>query len=63
MVEVKPPPELKKMSLRASVTSELVLDDVRLPESAMLPEAVGLSGPLSCLNELGDRVRCPGSCS
>ena len=39
------------MSLRASVTSELVLDDVRLPESAMLPEAVGLSGPLSCLNE------------
>ena len=41
----------KKMSLRASVTSELVLDDVRLPESAMLPEAKGLSGPLSCLNE------------
>ncbi len=45
-------PEIKKkMSLRASVTSELVLDDVRLPASAMLPEAVGLSGPLSCLNE------------
>ncbi len=41
----------KKMSLRASVTSELVLDNVRLPESAMLPEAAGLSGPLSCLNE------------
>ncbi|GAA4642270.1 acyl-CoA dehydrogenase family protein [Gordonia humi] len=40
-----------KMSLRASVTSELVLDDVRLPDSAMLPEAVGLRGPLSCLNE------------
>ncbi|HEX6515879.1 MAG TPA: acyl-CoA dehydrogenase family protein, partial [Nocardioidaceae bacterium] len=45
-------PEItKKMSLRASVTSELVLDGVRLPESAMLPEARGLSGPLSCLNE------------
>ena len=40
-----------KMSLRASVTSELVLDDVRLPADAMLPEANGLSGPLSCLNE------------
>lgn len=45
-------PEIRaKMSLRASVTSELVLEDVRLPESAMLPEAAGLSGPLSCLNE------------
>lgn len=45
-------PEIKnKLSLRASVTSELVLDDVRLPASAMLPEAVGLSGPLSCLDE------------
>ncbi len=45
-------PEIKhKMSLRASVTSELVLDDVRLPASAMLPEVRGLKGPLSCLNE------------
>jgi glutaryl-CoA dehydrogenase len=41
----------RKMSLRASVTSELVLDGVRLPASAMLPEAAGLSGPLSCLTE------------
>jgi glutaryl-CoA dehydrogenase len=41
----------KKLSLRASVTSELLLDDVRLPESAMLPEATSLRGPLSCLNE------------
>ncbi|MDH6197012.1 glutaryl-CoA dehydrogenase [Mycobacterium frederiksbergense] len=41
----------KKLSLRASVTSELVLDNVRLPASAQLPEARGLSGPLSCLNE------------
>ncbi|MEI2648410.1 MAG: acyl-CoA dehydrogenase family protein [Dermatophilaceae bacterium] len=40
-----------KLSLRASVTSELVLDDVRLPESALMPLARGLSGPLSCLNE------------
>jgi len=45
-------PEIKhKMSLRASVTSELVLDDVRLPDSAALPEVRGLKGPLSCLNE------------
>jgi glutaryl-CoA dehydrogenase len=43
-------PEIKhKWSLRASVTSELVLDDVRLPADAVLPEAVGLKGPLSCL--------------
>ncbi len=40
-----------KMSLRASVTSELVLDGVRLPGSAMLPEVRGLRGPLACLNE------------
>ncbi|HSY15943.1 MAG TPA: acyl-CoA dehydrogenase family protein, partial [Jatrophihabitantaceae bacterium] len=40
-----------KGSLRASITSELVLDDVRLPESAMLPGVRGLRGPLSCLNE------------
>ncbi len=45
-------PEIaRKMSLRASVTSELVLDGVRLPDSAMLPDAKGLSGPLSCLSE------------
>ena len=41
----------KKLSLRASVTSELVLDNVRLPESARLPLAEGLGAPLSCLNE------------
>jgi glutaryl-CoA dehydrogenase len=41
----------KKMSLRASITSELLLDDVRLSAAAMLPEARGLRGPLSCLNE------------
>ena len=40
-----------KMSLRASVTSELVLEGVRLPSSAMLPGATGLAGPLSCLSE------------
>lgn len=45
-------PEIKqKLSLRASVTSELVLEGVRLPADAMLPEARGLSGPLGCLNE------------
>ncbi len=45
-------PEIhKKMSLRASITSELVLDDVRLPADAQLPEVTSLRGPLSCLNE------------
>ncbi|MFD1831624.1 acyl-CoA dehydrogenase family protein [Streptomyces desertarenae] len=44
-------PEIRhKWSLRASVTSELVLDGVRLPADAVLPEAIGLRGPLSCLN-------------
>jgi len=41
----------RKLSLRASVTSELILEDVRLPAGAVLPEAHGLRGPLSCLNE------------
>ncbi|HSL10659.1 MAG TPA: acyl-CoA dehydrogenase family protein [Actinomycetota bacterium] len=41
----------RKLSLRASVTSELVMDDVRLPAGAVLPGVDGLRGPLSCLNE------------
>ncbi len=41
----------RKLSLRASITSELVLDGVRLPTDAVLPEVRGLRGPLSCLNE------------
>jgi glutaryl-CoA dehydrogenase len=41
----------KKLSLRASITGELSLDDVRLPASAQLPEARGLGAPLSCLSE------------
>ncbi|MGH2869616.1 MAG: acyl-CoA dehydrogenase family protein [Solirubrobacteraceae bacterium] len=41
----------KKLSLRASVTSELLFDDVRLPADALLPEATSLRGPLACLNE------------
>jgi glutaryl-CoA dehydrogenase len=41
----------QKLSLRASVTSELILDDVRLPASAQLPEAEGLRAPLACLSE------------
>jgi glutaryl-CoA dehydrogenase len=41
----------RKLSLRASVTSELILEDCRLPADAMLPEARGLSAPLACLNE------------
>ncbi|WP_326808921.1 MULTISPECIES: acyl-CoA dehydrogenase family protein [unclassified Streptomyces] len=44
-------PEIRhKWSLRASVTSELVLDEVRLPADAVLPEGGGLRGPLSCLS-------------
>jgi glutaryl-CoA dehydrogenase len=41
----------RKLSLRASVTSELVLEDCRLPGDAILPGAEGLRGPLGCLNE------------
>jgi len=40
-----------KLSMRASVTSELILEDVRLPDSARLPLATSLRAPLSCLNE------------
>jgi glutaryl-CoA dehydrogenase len=40
-----------KLSLRASTTSELVLEDVRVPDDALLPGAQGLAGPLRCLNE------------
>lgn len=44
-------PEIRhKWSLRASVTSELVLDGVRLPAGAVLPGVTGLRGPLSCLS-------------
>ncbi|WP_053686790.1 acyl-CoA dehydrogenase family protein [Streptomyces sp. IGB124] len=44
-------PEIKhKWSLRASVTSELVMDDVRLPADAVLPLVTGLKGPLGCLS-------------
>jgi glutaryl-CoA dehydrogenase len=41
----------RKLSLRASVTSELILDDCRLPADAVLPGVRGLKGPLSCLTE------------
>ena len=45
-------PEIKKkVSLRASVTSELILDDVRLPADFVLPDVNSMRGPLSCLNE------------
>ncbi|MCB0860791.1 MAG: acyl-CoA dehydrogenase family protein [Solirubrobacterales bacterium] len=40
-----------KLSLRASVTSELAFDDVRIPDANRLPEVQSLKGPLSCLNE------------
>ena len=41
----------RKMSLRASTTGEMSFDDVRLPDDARLPAAVGLKAPLSCLTE------------
>jgi glutaryl-CoA dehydrogenase len=41
----------RKLSLRASVTSELVLDEVRVPDGAVLPGVAGMKGPLSCLTE------------
>ena len=41
----------RKLSLRASVTSELVMDGVRLPAEAVLPGVTGMKGPLSCLTE------------
>jgi glutaryl-CoA dehydrogenase len=41
----------QKVSLRASITSELVFDNVRLSHDAVLPDVKGLRGPLSCLNE------------
>jgi glutaryl-CoA dehydrogenase len=41
----------RKLSLRASVTSELILDEVRLPSDAVLPGVTGMKGPLSCLTE------------
>ncbi|MER7542606.1 acyl-CoA dehydrogenase family protein [Actinomadura sp.] len=41
----------RKLSLRASVTSELVFEDCRVPAASLLPGATGLRGPLSCLNE------------
>jgi glutaryl-CoA dehydrogenase len=43
------PEQKHKWSLRASITSELVLEDVRVPDSARLPKAEGLKGPLGCL--------------
>jgi glutaryl-CoA dehydrogenase len=39
-----------KFSLRASITGEIVMDDVFVPEENLLPEASGLSGPFGCLN-------------
>ena len=41
----------RKLSLRASVTSELIFEDCRLPADAVLPDVRGLRGPLSCLDE------------
>lgn len=47
-----------KLSLRASVTAELHLEDVRLPDSAVLPGVTGLRGPLSCLSEARFGILC-----
>ncbi len=45
------PEQKRKHSLRASVTSELILQDVQVPEENLLPDAVGLKGPLGCLSQ------------
>jgi glutaryl-CoA dehydrogenase len=45
------PEQKRKHSLRASVTSELILQDVVVPEDNLLPDAVGLKGPLGCLSQ------------
>jgi glutaryl-CoA dehydrogenase len=45
------PEQKRKHSLRASVTSELILQDVRVPEENLLPDATGLKGPLGCLSQ------------
>jgi glutaryl-CoA dehydrogenase len=52
-----------KFSLRASVTSELSFQDVRVPERNVLPKVTGLKGPLSCLNNarLGIAVAVTGA--
>jgi glutaryl-CoA dehydrogenase len=47
-----------KISLRASITSELIMNDVRLPASAELPGAQGLKGPLGCLTEARFGIVC-----
>ena len=47
-----------KWSLRAAVTSEIVLDDVRIPASNMLPGVKGLKGPLSCLTQARFGIAC-----
>jgi glutaryl-CoA dehydrogenase len=47
-----------KISLRASITSELILDDVRVPAAAQLPEAQGLRAPLGCLTEARFGIVC-----
>lgn len=48
---VECPKVQRKLSLRASITGEIVLDNVRLPADAMMPKAKGLRGPLTCLSE------------
>ena len=45
------PEQKRKYSLRASVTSELVFQDVRVPEANRLPGVSGLKGPLGCLTQ------------
>src|SRR5665809_107882 len=48
----------RKLSLRASVTSELIFDDARLPGDAILPGVQGMKGPLSCLSEARFGIIC-----
>ena len=47
-----------KLSMRASIQCDVRLDDVRLPADAVLPNAVGLKGPFTCLNEARYGIAC-----
>ena len=47
-----------KMSLRASVTSELTFENLRLPADAVFPDVTGLKGPLACLSEARSDILC-----
>ena len=50
MAGLSAPKIMGKLSLRASVTGQIVMEDVKVPDENMLPKLKGLKGPFSCLN-------------